>query len=711
MTGGGGGESRGSPAPNWPVLIGSSVVILAVALWAILFPDNADTAINAVVSWVSSNFGWYYVLTATIIVGFVLFIAISKVGSTRLGPDHSRPHFNLFTWTAMLFAAGIGIDLMFFSVAEPIAQFVQPPSAFDGSAPEAESIGAARQAVVWTLFHYGITGWAMYALMGAAFAYFAYRRGMPLSIRSMLRPLFGSRIDGWLGHSVDIAAVLGTVFGIATSLGIGVVQLNYGLYLMFGIPEGVGAQIGLIVLSIIMATLSTVSGVEKGIRRMSELNIVLAIVLLVYVIIADKTQFLINALIQNIGDFIAGFASMMLNTFAFEQLEPSSMPSPFGEGFMTEWMNGWTLFFWAWWIAWAPFVGLFLARISRGRTIRQFVTGVLIVPFAFIVIFVSVFGNSALRIVADGNSSFADVAINAPERAFYSLLEQYPGATLIIGLATLVGLLFYVTSADSGALVLSNFTSRIPDAKQDGNTALRVFWSLLTGLLTLAMLIVGGVTTLQGATLIIGLPFSVVMYLVMVSLYRMLRREETYADGYRIAMPGSIGGGESALTWRQRLARATQFPGRSAVDRYVQKTACPALEAIAAELSKAGADVTIASTPVADTGIDQVELHVVLDDAEEFTYQIWPVEYQTPSFAFRTTTEKGVYYRLEVFTQNGSRGYDVYGYTSDQLIADVISHYESHMEFLRLAESDSSNLDENHQDLDWQEDFPSPADD
>ncbi|TDT31210.1 choline BCCT transporter BetT [Naumannella halotolerans] len=692
---------------NWPVLIVSAAIILLIAILAIIAPETTQTVIYAIVDWVSTNFGWYYVLTATVIVGFVLYMALSRFGRVRLGPDHSRPVFNLFTWTAMLFAAGIGIDLMFFSVAEPVTQYIQPPTAYDSTGAQPESIAAARQAVVWTLFHYGITGWAMYALLGVGFAYFAYRKGWPLSLRSMLRPIFGRRMDGWVGHSVDIAAVLGAVFGIATSLGIGVVQLNYGLYLMFGIPEGTAAQIALIVLSVVMATISSVSGVEKGIRRLSELNVIMAIILLLYVLFMDKTQFLMNALVMNIGDFVSRYPAMMMETFAFEQAEFAGLPLPFDTGFMTGWMGGWTLFFWAWWIAWAPFVGLFLARISRGRTIRQFVTGVLVVPFMFILIFISIFGNASLGLVAGGDAAFGEVAMNTPERAFYSLLEAYPAAPLVIGIATLVGLLFYVTSADSGALVLANFTSDIPDAKSDGDTRLRIFWSVATGLLTLGMLIVGGVSTLQGATLIIGLPFSVVMYLVMFSLYRALRREVQHADGYRQALSGTIGAvAGREFSWRQRLRRATGFPSRNQVSKYMTETAVPSLKEVAAEFRASGAEVSVDVSEVPDAGVMQAELHVEMPEAEPFNYQIWPVSGPTPSFAFRVASEADRYYRLEVFTANGSRGYDVYGYTAEQLIADVIAHYESHLEYLRLAQRSPVDADE-HKTMDWKDDFSS----
>ncbi|MYM19127.1 BCCT family transporter [Brevibacterium sp. 5221] len=688
-----------APPPNWPVLAISGAMIIAIAAWAIIAPENANTVITTIVGWLSANFGWYYILTATLMVVFVIIIALSRMGRIKLGPDHSRPQFNLFTWTAMLFAAGIGIDLMFFSVSEPASQFLSPPEgAVDQPLdPSTDPAGRARMAVVWTLFHYGITGWAMYALMGMAFAYFAYRKGMPLSIRSILYWALGKRINGWLGHTVDIAAVLGTVFGIATSLGIGVVQLNFGLYLMFGIPQGVAAQIGLIALSVILATISTVTGVEKGIRRLSELNVILAIVLLGWVTVTGNTRFLFDSLVTDIGDYAANFPHMMLNVFPFIQPD--------------DWMASWTLFFWAWWIAWAPFVGLFLARISRGRTIRQFVTGVLVVPFAFIAIFISIFGNSALHRILGGDLQFAQTAMDQPESAFYMLLESYPGAFFVIGLATVVGLLFYVTSADSGALVLANFTCTTDDPKQDGPKGLRVFWAVATGVLTLAMLIVGGVATLQAATLIIGLPFSVVLYLVMISLYRALHQETLQADGRMASLPTRLVSGDG-LSWKQRLKRSTSFPAVGAVRKYADTVAKPALQEVGRELAESGADVSVDTAEVPSLHLPQVSLRVEFGEDGPFVYQIYPVAAETPSFAIRSQSPGAdTYYRLEVFTADGSRGYDVFGFTKEQLISDVISNYESHLEYLRISDGTPVDLTESRQTIttDWADDFASES--
>ncbi|WP_102158902.1 choline BCCT transporter BetT [Zhihengliuella halotolerans] len=667
-------ESTATDAPpgrakikvNKPVLIGSAAGVLAISLWAMIAPDNARDAIFAAVTWVGGTFGWYYSLLVVVVLGFVIFVAASKVGKTRLGPDHSRPHFNLFTWTAMLFAAGIGVDLMFFSVSEPITQYIQPPTG------EGETVEAARQAMVWTLFHYGILGWGLYALMGLALAYFAYRHNLPLSIRSALYPIIGKRIHGAAGDAVDIAAMFGTIFGIATSLGIGVAQLNYGLSFMFGLPENTAMQIALIAVAVIMATASVVSGVDKGIRRLAELNVLLAIALMVYVFIAGKTTYLADGIVNNVGDLISRFPGMALDTFAYDRPD--------------DWLNAWTLFFWAWWIAWAPFVGLFLARISRGRTIRQFVTGVLVVPFAFIALWISIFGNSALDVVRSGNGAFAEIAINQPEQAFYGLLEQYPGVIISAAIATFTGMLFYVTSADSGALVMSNFTSRLTDPEADGPPWLRIFWAVVTGLLTLAMLIVDGVGTLQAATVIMGLPFSIVLIFIMAGLYKALRVESALADSYRHGLPGVLSSranaaGEQRRGWRQRLSRALSYPGSRTTQRFMTEVVCPALLEVRTELERQGVAAKLNVQRLDAFGIDTVDLFIDYDGERDFKYQVYPVQHEIPSYA-RATSASDRYYRLEAFSLEGSYGYDLYGLSQEQVIADVLDHYEIHLEFL-----------------------------
>ncbi|CAL9370532.1 High-affinity choline transport protein [Streptomyces sp. enrichment culture] len=674
-------ESPLADAPPGPVRIkpvvffGAALLVLAISLWAIITPSGAEHVIGVAVGKISHWFGWYYFLAATLYLVFVIFIAASKYGTVKLGPKHSKPDYGLFTWGSMLFAAGIGIDLMFFSVSGPVSHYLAPPEG------DPETLEAARQAVVWTLFHYGITGWGMYALMGMALGYFSFRYRLPLAIRSALYPIIGRRIHGRIGDTVDLAAIIGTVFGIGVTLGIGVVQLNYGLKALFGIPEGLAAQIALIVIAVGMATVSAVSGVDKGIRRLSQLNILLAALLMFYILVVGQPFRLLNAVVQNVGDYVSGFPSMTLNTFAYDQ--------------PTEWLDAWTLFFWAWWVAWAPFVGLFLARISRGRTLREFVAATLVIPFLFTGLFLAIFGNSALFLVRDGNAEFGETAMNVPEQGFYSLLDQFPGFMFSAGLATFVGLLLYVTSADSGALVMGNLSADLPTPMTDAPTYLRIFWAVATGLLTLAMLIVGGVQALTNATIIMGLPFSFVMFLIMAGLYLALRTERMKAEARVSTLPGSLSGRTphglpGAPNWRHRLARAMAFPGRRAAARFVDQVARPAFQEVAHELRQQGAEAEVVEGTVEENGLTHVGLRVPVGDGEVFVYEVWPVERPTPAFATRSVGEHDTYVRFEVRLAEGNQDYDVMGYAKEQLIADSLDQYERYLEFLRLRDEAST---------------------
>ncbi|WP_432536522.1 choline BCCT transporter BetT [Kineococcus arenarius] len=660
-----------------PVFWGAAIAVLALAGWILLAPESASSVISTAVGWVGQWFGWYYVLFATVVLVFVVVLALSRYGRTKLGPEHSSPQFSTFAWVSMLFAAGIGTDLMFFAVAEPVTQFLQPPVGQGGT------VAAAREATVWTMFHYGISGWGMYALMGMALGYFSYRMNLPLAIRSALYPVFGRRVHGALGHGVDIAAMLGTIFGVATSLGIAVVQLNFGLFVLFGVPEGPAAQIGLIALAVVLATISAVTGVDRGIKLLSQLNVLLAAGLVLFVLVAGNTTLLLNGLVMNVGDFASGFGSLTMETFAWTNPQ--------------DWMNGWTLFFWAWWAAWAAFVGMFLARISRGRTIRQFVLGSLTIPFAYIVMWVSIFGNSAIDAVRRGGSDFGELTVNTPERGFYTLLMEYPAFTFVAGLATVIGLLFYVTSADSGALVMANLSSRLPTPNTDAGTGLRVFWALVTGLLTVGMLLVGGVTALQSATVVMGLPFTFVMLLVMVGLYKALRVEGLRDVSRVSSLPGRLSGRSPGVperrdgdSWRLRLGRAMGYPSRDAAQRHLDEVVLPALREVAGEMRERGVDAEVGWTTDA-FGDRYAQLAADLGQVQPFCYRVHRAELPVPVFARDDRRRSGddreqAYSRLEVHLAEGGQGYDVMGYTHSQLIDDVLDQYERHVEWLRLQQ-------------------------
>ncbi len=655
-------ETRwGGPSARWPVFLPSVIVITAVAVWAIVVPKQAESVIGSVVGQVTTGFGWFYVLLATVILGFVLYLGISRYGQIRLGPDHSRPEFSTFAWSSMLFAAGIGTDVMFFSVVEPVTQYVAPPTGTP------ESVTAAREATVWTLFHYGITGWAMYALMGLALAYFAYRRHLPLAVHSALHPIFGDRINGPLGHAVDTAAVLGTVFGVATSLGIGVVFLNIGLNVLFGVGIGLGVQISLAALAVTMAAISATTGVDKGIRILSQLNVLLALALAGWVLLTGKTTFLLNAIVMNVGDFARTFPAKTMETFAFVDND--------------EWMSLWTLFFWAWWIAWASFVGMFLARISRGRTIRQFVAGTMIIPFSYIVMWISIFGNAAIDRVRGGDTEFAELAQDYDGPGFYSLLQDYPASGVVITVAFVVGLLFYVTSADSGALVMGNLSSRLRSVQDDAAPWMRIVWAAVTGLLTIAVLAVGGIYTLQYATIIFAVPFAIVLILVMWGLMKALRVEGHRVDSgdhYLPTMLSARSGREAREAWRERVARAVNFVDADDARAHLRSVVGPALAGVTEELVSRDVDAETSA------GDGYVELRT--SDADHpFVYRVQLAEHPVPAYGGRMVGDRDRYARLEVHLLGGGQDYDVMGLTENQVIHDCLDQYEQHLEFLRLV--------------------------
>lgn len=664
---------------NWSVLIVSSIVIVAFSIWAIFMPAIASTTMKTVVDWIATNLGWYYVITMVMVIGFVLWVALSKEGSVRLGPDDSRPQYKLGTWAAMLFAAGVGIDLLFFSVTGPVVQYLTPPTG------EGANAAAMQDAVVWTMFHYGIAGWSVYALLGMAMGYFAYRWGMPLSIRAALYPLLGKRVKGSIGHGISIIALVGTVFGVATTMGIGVVLLNVGFSKLFGLEQGLTLQIALVIGAVILTILATTSGVDRGIRWISELNLWSAVAMMVFILIAGETAFLLNALVENLGQFFVTLPARMFKTFAYV---PGS----------SDWMGSWTLFFWAFWLAWGPFVGVFLARISRGRTLREFVIAAITVPVLCDFIIVSFFGNSALFQVLQGNTAFAELAVESPERGWYALLELFPGATILVALATLSGLLFYITSANSGAMVMSNFSTSIPDPSEDGPKWLRIFWAVLTAMLTISMLIAGGVITMEYATLIFALPVTIIAYLVMFSFSKALKIERAEREGTVLRRPSVTpsGGHIPERSWKQRLGRMLAYPSKRETVQFLDRVVRPALNDVANEFERQGYDIERHNIPhiADDIDIGGPLLKVATDAKNNFYYQVSMVETPSPTFSGKMSPVSDVYYRLEVTTQTGSGGYDLMGLTKQQVIDDVLEQYEAYLTFLTAPSEVGEGLEQ-----------------
>ncbi len=471
-----------------PVFIPAVLVIVLMVIGTMSNPERAGALFADILAYITTTFGWFYMLVVAIFLVFIVSVAFSSWGNIKLGPDHAQPEYSFLAWFAMLFSAGYGIALLFFGVAEPVLHYASPPTG------AALTVDAAKQAMQIAFFHWGFHIWAIYGLVGLSMAYFAFRHGLPLSMRSTLYPLIGDKIYGPMGHAVDTFAILGTMFGIATSLGLSVAQINAGLnYLWPSIPVNTTVQMIAIVAITSLATLSVVAGMDKGVKRLSILNIGLAVALMLFVFAVGPTIFILNTFMENTGSYLSNIVE---RTFSLQAYTAS------------DWIGNWTLFIFGWTIAWAPFVGLFIAKISRGRTIRQFVVGVMLVPTIFTFLWFSVFGDTALHLImVDGYTALIEQVQDDHAVALFKLFELLPFTQIVSFLTIFLIITFFVTSSDSGSIVIDSLAS--------GGVAhtpvwQRVFWASMQGLVAAALLLAGGLGALQTASIVSALPFAVV---------------------------------------------------------------------------------------------------------------------------------------------------------------------------------------------------------
>ncbi|NWJ71768.1 BCCT family transporter [Pseudonocardia sp. ICBG1122] len=496
-----------------PVFVTSAVLAVAFVSWGVLSPASLGAVADSVNAWITDTLGWLYIFSATGFLVFVIVLMASRYGRVKLGPSDSTPEYGTVSWFAMLFTAGMGIGLVFYAVSEPISHFTAPPTG-DGSSPE-----AARNAMLYTFFHWGLHPWAIYIVLGLSLGYFAFRKGLPLRPAAALYPILKDRINGWPGYLVDIIAVFGTLFGLATSLGIGAQQVAAGLDAVFGWENTTTLQVVLIAAITAIAITSLMLGLDKGIRRLALINLWLALALMLFVFFFGPTRDLLNSLASNIGTYVQEVPGLSFETF-----------TDGGNGTAAEWQSSWTLFYWGWWISWSPFVGMFLARISYGRTIRNFVAGCLFAPVGASMVWLTVFGDSALELVqADPADPLAEAA---PETAIYVLLAQLPVPEFVILLASLltifVVVLFFATSSDSGSLVVDILTN---GGDPNPRWQQRLFWAVMEGVIAAVLLTAGAVagtdalSALQTASIVAGLPLGIVLVLMAVGLTRALRDE------------------------------------------------------------------------------------------------------------------------------------------------------------------------------------------
>lgn len=643
-----------------PVFIPTVVIAALLILGTIANPSLAGEVFSHVLSWTTRTFGWFYMLAVAVFLIFIVVVAFSGWGNIRLGYDHAEPEYSFPAWFAMLFSAGYGIALLFFGVAEPVLHYSQPPLGL------AETIPAARQAMQIAYFHWGLHIWGIYGLVGLVLAYFAFRHGLPLSLRSALYPFIGERIYGWPGHLVDVFAILGTLFGLATTLGLSVTQINAGLhYLWPSVPVSTTVQVVAIVLITAAATASVVAGMDKGIKNLSVLNMTLAVFLMTVVFLVGPSIHILEAFVQNTGAYLSSIVARTFNLQAYTR---------------SDWIGNWTLFIFAWTIAWAPFVGLFIAKISRGRTIRQFVFGVLAVPTLFTFLWFAIFGDTALYLIMNEGLTNLISEVQADHAvALFEFYQALPWSSFLSFITVLLIITFFVTSSDSGSLVVDSLAS---GGLLETPLWQRIFWASLEGMVASVLLLAGGLKALQTMSIITALPFAVIMLLAAAGLWRAL-----VIEGHRGSslQPATVTTRplHGRSQWRRRLAGLIDFPDEQRAQVFIREVVQPALESVANEL--------MCHHWQAQTGIEDGRAWLTLTRGDEvdFHYEIRTSTQALPGFMAlelkRALTEEDVYYRAEVFLNHGSQGYDLFGCEQQEVIRDLLDQFENYLNFLHVT--------------------------
>lgn len=507
-----------------PVFIGSALCVIGFCIFGGVFTATASASFASLQQFISGSFSWYYALIVTVFVVFTFWLMTSPYGRLRLGPPDSRPEFRYMAWFAMLFSAGMGTGLVFWGVAEPLYHYANP-LLVPGGTPE-----AAKEAMRYTFFHWGLHPWAIYVLFGAAIAYFHFRHGLPLAPRSILHPLIGRRIEGPIGHGVDILCTVGTLLGVSTSLGLGAMQINSGLAQFMDISLETNVQVGIIALITLVATISVVSGIRAGIRRLSLINLGLAFSLMLFVFFAGQTTYILETLVGSLAIYIQKLPEMSLWV---EYTKDS------------DWQSTWTMFYWGWWISWSPFVGVFVARISRGRTLREFVLTVMLVPTLVTFGWLSVFGGSALHTELFGDGGLSQIVHEDVALSLHALLGTFPLVSVTMMWATLVVVIFFITSSDSGSLVDDMVTS---GGHPNPPRAQRVFWAVSEGSVAAVLLVVGGLRAIQDASISLGFFMSFLLIAICLSLYKALRSE------HHMTRPDVAIGDFSEMPWSKHIA-------------------------------------------------------------------------------------------------------------------------------------------------------------
>lgn len=639
-----------------PVFLPAIFVISLLIIGTLSAPDKAGALFEATLAAITQHFGWFYMLAVALFLMFIVGVGVSRWGRIKLGPDHGQPEYSFISWFAMLFSAGYGIALLFFGVSEPILHYAEPPMG------AAETVSSAKQAMQIAYFHWGFHIWAIYGLVGLVLAYFSFRHGLPLSMRSTLYPLIGDKINGPIGHTIDTFAILSTMFGIATTLGLSVIQINTGLnYLWEDIPIGTTTQVIAIALITLGAITSVVAGMDKGIRRLSILNMALVVILIVFVFFAGPTIHILETFLQNTGAYLSGIVERTFNLQAYSR---------------SDWIGNWTLFIFGWTIAWAPFVGLFIAKISRGRTIRQFVFGVLLVPSIFTFFWFAVFGDTALHMIMnEGYTTLITEVQDNQAVALFKLYENLPLGNIISFATVLLIITFFVTSSDSGSLVIDSLAS---GGNPEPPVWQRIFWASIEGIVASVLLVAGGLNALQTAAMTSALPFAVIILISAIGMWRALVIEGyqyNSLSGRRQSHRRGVNKGPEY--WKKRLSDLIEFPEREPVLDFIYGDAKSALKNVKQELRDKDWPAELKEDPDNDRIILTVERKKELD----FAYEIRLRDYLLPEYALSNDKHRENYYRAEVFLRQGGQSYNLFGWEQTDIINDVINQFENYLQF------------------------------
>ncbi len=491
-----------------PIFSISAIITVVFVVLTLLQPEAAGETFSAVQSLITLNFGWSYLIGVSFFLVFALGIALSKYGKITLGKEGDKPEYSTRSWISMLFAAGMGIGLVFWGVAEPMMHFAAPPFG------EPSTVESAQTAMRYTFFHWGMHAWSGYAIVGMSMAYFHFRKGLPALVSSTLHPLLGEQgIKGPIGKLVDILAVFATIFGVATSLGLGAMQISTGLNYAYGLPGGTMTSVIIIAVITVLFIISAVTGIERGIKFLSNTNIILAFLLLAFMLTVGPTKFILNGITENVGAYMQNIVQMSFWADTFE-----TNPG---------WVGGWTIFYWAWWIAWGPFVGAFIARISKGRSVREFVLGVIIIPSLMSFLWMGVMGQSALYIDIFQQGGIAAQVATDSSTAIFAVFENLPLTGILTTLTTLIIAVFFITSADSATYVMAMLTS---GGELNPNTGLKITWGLIESGVAIALLVAGGLGALQTASIVAAFPFMIIMFAMVISILKAFRREQSESN-------------------------------------------------------------------------------------------------------------------------------------------------------------------------------------